>query len=177
MNRVKVLFIAAVFILSGLVFSQGTQAANTSNLKIGYVNYAALFQGYDKTKEAYVKLKEKSQEKQKQGEKLVEEVRNMKNELELLSDRQRDKKQVEIDERIRRLQDFEREAKVDLDREKDSIEKEIFKEIEAVINDYSVKKGYSMILTDRVVVYGDGQYDITREILNLLNSKYRKTGR
>jgi len=177
MNRVKVLFMLAVFILSGLVFSQGVQAANTNTMKIGYVDYAALFQGYDKTKEAYVKLKEKSQEKQKQGEKLVEDVRNMKNELELLTDKQRDKKQLDIDEGIRKLQDFEREAKVDLDREKDNIEKEIFKEIEAVINDYSLKNGYSLVLTDRVVVYGEEQYDITREILNLLNSKYRKTGK
>jgi len=108
---------------------------------------------------------------------LIEDVRNMKNEIELLTDKQRDKKQVEIDEKIRVLQDFEREAKVDLDREKDNLEKDIFKEIEAVIERYAVKNAYSLILSDRVLVYAQEKFDITNEILNLLNSKHRKTGK
>ncbi len=175
MSRVKVFCIIAIFILSGLAFSQPARAAE--NMKIGYVDYATLFQGYDKTKQAYMELKEKSQKKQKEGEELIENVRNMKNELELLTDKERDKKQMEIDEGIRKLQDFEREAKVDLDRERDNVEKEIFKEIEAVIDDYSVKNNYSMIVSDRIIIYAKEQYDITREILNLLNSKYRKTAK
>ncbi len=175
MSRVKVLFVLAVFVLIGLVFSQGAKAA--SPMKIGYTDYAAVFQGYDKTKEAYAVIREKSQKKQEEGENLIENVRNMKNELELLTDKQRDKKQLAIDEEIRKLQDFEREAKVDLDREKDNMEKEIFKEIEDVIKQYSVKNGYSLILSDRVLVYKQEQYDITREVLNLLNSKYRKASK
>jgi outer membrane protein len=175
MSRVKVLSVLAVFVLIGLVFSQGAEAA--SPMKIGYADYAAVFQGYDKTKEAYAVIREKSQKKQKEGESLIENVRNMKNELELLTDKQRDKKQVEIDEEIRKLQDFEREAKVDLDREKDNMEKEIFKEIEAVIEQYSIKNGYNLIISDRVLVYKQEKYDITREVLNLLNSKYRKASK
>jgi len=175
MSRVKALFMLAAFVLTGLVFSQGAEAAGP--MKIGYTDYAAVFQGYDKTKEAYAAIREKSQKKQEEGEILIENVRNMKNELELLTDKQRDKKQAEIDKEIRKLQDFEREAKVDLDREKDNMEKEIFKEIEAVIEQYSIKNGYSLILSDRVLVYKQEQYDITREVLNLLNSKYRKTSK
>ncbi len=175
MSKVKVLSILAVFVFIGLVFSQSAEAAGP--MKIGYVDYAAIFQGYDKTKEAYAVLSEKSQKKQEEREAMIEDMRNMKNELELLTDKQRDKKQVEIDEKIRKLQDFEREAKVDLEREKDNVEKKIFKEIEAVIKQYSVKNSYSLILSDRVLVYAQEQYDITHEILNLLNSKHRKTSK
>jgi len=175
MSRRMVLSVLAGFLLMGLLFVQGVQAAEA--LKIGYVDYAAVFQGYDKTKEAYATFREKGQKKQAERDGLIEDVRNMKNEIELLTDKQRDKKQVEIDEKIRVLQDFEREAKVDLDREKDNLEKDIFKEIEAVIEQYAVKNAYSLILSDRVLVYAQEKFDITDEILNLLNSKYRKTGK
>ena len=172
MSKARVLSVLVGFVLMGFVFSQGAQAA--SPLKIGYLDYAAVFQGYDKTKEAYAMFMEKGQKKQAEREGLIEKVRNMKNELELLTDKQRDKKQVEIDEVIRKLQDFERETKVDLAREKDNIEKEIFKEIEVLIEQYAVKNGYSLVFSDRVLVYAQEQYDITHEVLNLLNSKYRK---
>ena len=175
MSKARILSVLAGFLLMGLLSSQGAQAAEA--LKIGYVDYAAVFQGYDKTKEAYAMFREKGQKKQAERDGLIEDVRNMKNEIELLTDKQRDKKQVEIDEKIRVLQDFEREAKVDLDREKDNLEKDIFKEIEAVIERYAVKNAYSLILSDRVLVYAQEKFDITNEILNLLTSKHRKTGK
>lgn len=175
MSKARVLSVLTGFVLMGMLFSQAVQAADA--LKIGYVDYAALFQGYDRTKEAYATFKEKGQKKQTERETLIENVRNMKNEIELLTDKQKDKKQAQIDAEIIKLQDFEREAKVDLEREKDNMEKKIFKEIEAVIGQYSVKNGYRLIFSDRVLVYAQEQYDLTNEILNLLNSKYRKTSK
>ena len=175
MSKARVLSVLTGFVLMGMLFLPPAQAADA--LKIGYVDYAALFQGYDRTKEAYAAFKDKGQKKQTERETLIENVRNMKNEIELLTDKQKDKKQAQIDAEIIKLQDFEREAKVDLEREKDNMEKEIFKEIEAVIEQYSVKNSYSLIFSDRVLVYKQEQYDLTNEILNLLNSKYRKTSK
>jgi outer membrane protein len=105
---------------------------------------------------------------------MVDNIKNMKNELELLSDNEKQKKQDLIDTEVRKLQDFDKEAKEGLQRERDDMVREILKEIDAVIKDYASKNGFTLVLNNRVLVYAEEQYDITKEILNILNSKYRR---
>ena len=175
MHRVKVVFLLSVFLLSCFYLPQNAQAA--APLKIGYIDVAAVFDGYDKTKEEDAKLGAKSQGKQAQRDKMVESVRNMKNELELLSEKEKEKKQSQIDDQIRKLQDFDREGKAELQRERDDMVRVILKDIETVINEYASKNGYTMILNNRVLEYAPEEYNITKEVLNVLNSKYRRSGR
>jgi outer membrane protein len=175
MHRVKEVFFLSVFLLSCFYLPQNAQAA--APLKIGYIDVAAVFDGYDKTKEEDAKLGAKSQDKQAQRDKMVESVRNMKNELELLSEKQKEKKQSQIDDQIRKLQDFDREGKAELQRERDDMVRIILKDIEIVINEYASKNGYTMILNNRVLEYAPEEYNITKEVLNVLNSKYRRSGR
>jgi outer membrane protein len=175
MRRTNVVILSAIFLLSCLYFPQKAQAA--AQAKIGYIDVAAVFDGYDKTKEEDAKLGAKSQSKQAQRDKMVETIRNMKNELELLNEKQKEKKQSQIDDEIRKLQDFDREGKAELQRERDDMVRVLLKDIETVINEYAVKNGYTMILNSRVLEYSLEEYDITKEVLNLLNSKYRRTAR
>lgn len=175
MRRIKEVFLLSVFLLSCFYYPQNAQAATVA--KIGYADVASVFDGYDKTKEEDSKLGVKSQSKQAQRDKMVESVRNMRNELELLSEKQKEKKQAQIDDEIRRLQDFDREGKAELQRERDDMVRVILKDIETVINEYAIKNGYTMILNSRVLEYALEEYNITKEVLNLLNSKYRKNGR
>lgn len=146
-------------------------------MKIGYVDVAAVFDGYDKTKEEDAKLGKKSQDKQAQRDKIVESIRNMRNELELLSEKQKETKQLQIDDEMRRLQDFDREGKAQLQRERDDMIRLLLKDIETILNEYAIKNNYTMILNSRVLEYALEEYDITKEILNLLNSKYRRSGK
>jgi len=175
MCRIKGVFLLSVFLLSCFYYPQNAQAATVA--KIGYADVASVFDGYDKTKEEDSKLGVKSQSKQAQRDKMVESVRNMRNELELLSEKQKEKKQTQIDDEIRKLQDFDREGKAELQRERDDMVRVILKDIETVINEYAIKNGYTMILNSRVLEYALEEYNITKEVLNLLNSKYRKNGR
>jgi len=175
MCRIKGVFLLSVFLLSCFYYPQNAQAATVA--KMGYADVAAVFDGYDKTKEEDSKLGVKSQGKQAQRDKMVESVRNMRNELELLSEKQKEKKQAQIDDEIRKLQDFDREGKAELQRERDDMVRVILKDIETVINEYAIKNGYTMILNSRVLEYALEEYNITKEVLNLLNSKYRKNGR
>jgi outer membrane protein len=175
MRSVKVVFLSLVFLFSCFYYSQKSYAAPA--VKIGYIDVAVVFDGYDKTKEEDAKLGAKSQDKQTQRDKMVESIRNMKNELELLSEKQKEKKQSQIDDQIRKLQDFDREGKAELQRERDDMVRVILKDIETVINDYAAKNGYTMILNSRVLEYAPEEYNITKEVLNVLNSKYRRSGR
>ena len=45
------------------------------------------------------------------------------------------------------------------------------KKIEGVVEKYAKGNGYTMILNDRVLLYGQKQDDLTDEILKILNSK------
>lgn len=175
MCRIKAVFLLSIFLLACFYYPQSAQAATA--VKIGYADVAVIFDGYDKTKEEDAELGAKSQSKQAQRDKMVNSVRNMRNELELLSEKQKEKKQSQIDDEIRKLQDFDREGKAELQRERDDMVKVILKDIETVINEYAIKNSYTMILNSRVLEYALEEYNITKEVLNLLNSKYRKSGR
>ena len=52
--------------------------------------------------------------------------------------------------------------------------KDILKEMSDVIKEYGQKNGYSIILNDRVLLYGDSGMDLTNEIIKILNEKYNK---
>lgn len=171
MRRAGTLFLAVLFVFAQPVFTERAQAAEA---KLGYVDIAKVFDTYDKTKDEDGVLTAKSEKEQAKREKTVEKIRNMKNELELLSDKQKQKKQEEIDAEIRGLQDFDRETKAELRRERDDMLRNILKEIDLTIEEYAKKNGYSIIFNSRILVYGEEQYDVTREIINILNSKYRK---
>mgnify|MGYP001582199729 CR=1 FL=1 len=171
MKRSYIVFLAALSILLSAGLTRNAQAAD---LKIGFVDIAAVFDSYDKTKEQDSILADKSAQEKLKRDKMVEKVNNMKNELELLSDKQKQKKQEEIQEEITSLQDFDTQTKATLKRERDDMLRDILKEIDATISEYAQKNGYSVIFNSRILVYGEEQYDITREITNILNSKYRK---
>jgi outer membrane protein len=174
MYRARMIIVLCIFMLSGLFAAPVARAAD---MKIGHVDIAAVFDGYDRTKEEDAKLGVKSQDMQAQRDKMVENVRNMRNELEMLSEKQKEKKQTQIDDAIRKLQDFDREGKAELQRERDDMVRVILKDIETVMNEYSIKNNYTMIINSRVLEYARDEYDVTKEILNLLNAKHRRSSR
>jgi Skp family chaperone for outer membrane proteins len=52
--------------------------------------------------------------------------------------------------------------------------KDIIKEMSDVIKEYGEKNGYSIIVNDRVLLYGDPGMELTNEIIKLLNDKYKE---
>ncbi|MFH1867597.1 MAG: OmpH family outer membrane protein [Candidatus Omnitrophota bacterium] len=171
MRRFIVFSLLALFILSGNGLIREAQAAD---IKIGYVDVAAVFDSFDKTKDQDKILSDKSEQKQSKRNSMAESIRNMKNELELLSDKQKDKKQEDIQKEIGNLQDFDLQTKAELKRERDDMVRDILKEIDTTISEYSKKNDYGIVFNSRILVYAQEQYDITREIVNILNSQYRR---
>jgi outer membrane protein len=145
-----------------------------AELKIGYIDAIKVFDNYEKTKEQDKILEQQSDKKKQEREKLVNEVRKMKDELDVLSSKAKEQKQAQIDEKLKNLQDYDQKTRTELGQQRDKMARDILKEIEQIVNKYAEDNGYNIILNSRTLVYGQQQYDLTDKILELLNSKNKK---
>lgn len=142
--------------------------------KIGYVDLARIFDEYQKTKDFDKTLEGKGQAKQAERDKMVNEVKKLRDEAELLSAKAKDDKQVLIDEKIKALQEFDRGTRDDLRKQRDAMVRDILKEIETVIQDFGKAQGYSFIFNDRVLVFKSEGSDLTAQVIKTLNDGYAK---
>jgi outer membrane protein len=142
--------------------------------KIGYVDLARVFDEYQKTKTFDKSLETKGSSKQQERDRLVNEVKKLRDEAELLGAKAKDDKQVQIDEKIKTLQDFDRTTRDALRKERDGMVRDILKEIETVIQDFGKQQGYSFIFNDRVLVFKNETSDLTPQIIKVLNDSYAK---
>ena len=166
----KRIAMAAVVILglavTGCIFGG---EASAKEYKIGYVDLAKVFDQYGKTKEAEKALTEKGKAKEAERKNMVDDLRKLKDEQALLSDKAKAEKQAVIDDKVKLLQDFDRKAQDGLLKERNDMLGGILKDIEKVVADYSKEAGYDIILNSRTLLYGSDQYDLTSEILKRLN--------
>ena len=151
-----------------------TASAQAAPDKIGSVDLARVFDGYQKTKELDKALESKGAAKQADRDKMVADVKKLRDEAELLSAKAKDDKQVVIDEKIKALQDFDRTTRDALRKERDGMVRDILKEIEVVMQDFGKSQGYTYIFNDRVLVYKTDQSDLTTQVIKVLNDNYAK---
>jgi outer membrane protein len=156
-----------MFSFTGISFCQ-------TESKVGFVDLSRAFDEYQKTKDFDKDLEKKGDSKQEQREKLVKDIRKMREEIELMNDKAREKKEQDIEAKIKALQDFDQDAKTVLTKERDDMVRDILKEMNDVIQEYGEGQGYSIILNDRVLLYGNKAMDLTDEIIEILNSRYKK---
>ena len=142
--------------------------------KIGTVDLARVFDEYQKTKEFDKSLEAKGAAKQADRDKMVADVKKLRDEAELLSAKAKDDKQAGIDEKIKALQDFDRTTRDALRKERDGMVRDILKEIEVVIQDFGKAQGYGYIFNDRVLVFKSEQNDLTTQVIKVLNDNYSK---
>jgi len=158
-----------VFIFNnvGVVFSE--------TFKIGYVNLGKVFDEYEKTKEYDKTLEIKGSEKRKERDKLVNDIKRLRDELELLSDKGKEDKQTQIDSKVTELKRFDTDVREELTRQRDNFLKEIIKEIYAIVEEYGQKEKYTMIIrSEGMIIYGDKGIDLTGQITKILNERYKK---
>ena len=165
MRKVLTLISVCMFLFSGIVFAEPQG-------KIGYVDLSRSFDEYQKTKDFDKALEKKGDVKQEQREKLVKEIRKMRDEVELMNERARKKREQDIESKIKSLQDFDQDAKATLTKERDDMVRDILREINDVIQEHGEKNGFSIIVNDRVLLYGDQSGDLTDEIIKILNDNY-----
>ena len=166
-QKAMILGLAAMILFS-------VPSAQAAADKIGSVDLARVFDGYQKTKELDKALESKGLAKQADRDKMVAEIKKFRDEAELLSAKAKEDKQVVIDEKIKTLQDFDRTTRDALRKERDGMVRDILKEIEVVMQDFGKNQGYSYIFNDRVLVYKTDQSDLTTQVIKVLNDNYAK---
>lgn len=169
-NYINRFFKTAFF--SAMILSISSGAVFAANY--AFVDVAKVFDEYNKTKDNDSVLKEMGQSKEQERENLVNEIRALKDELVLMNDDAKVAKQEALDKKIRDLQDFDRETKRELGERRSKLVREIFQDIDDVVQRYGEKKGYDMIFNERALLYHNPKLDTTAEILAELNKAYKK---
>lgn len=176
--RKTLVFLSMMVLGAGLLcpadHAESAETETPAVHKIGVVNLNRVFKEYEATKLQESKLEKISTEKQAEREKIVTEIRNMRDELALLNDANRDKQREAIDEKLKTLAQFDEQARDLLRGQREEAIQGLLKEIEGIVNAYAKQKGFDLILTDRAVLYFAPGIDVTQDILILLNQQYSK---
>lgn len=165
MKKLLVVLCAGVlvsFVLTGLAF-----AAN----KFAFINLSRAFSEYSKTKDYDKTLSDKENNYITERDKKLADLNTLRDKISLLSDKEKDAKKGELENKTKSVKDFVTQKETDLRKEQEDKMKEILKDIEETVKSYSEKEGYTMVFNDRVLVYQDKGMDITDNILDLLNKK------
>jgi len=165
MRKIVVLGIAALFVI-GLLCGNAT----AKEYRIGYVDLARVSDEYAKTKEYDKSLETQIKAKDAERQKLVDEIRKLKDEQALLSDKAKAEKQTIIEDKIKNLQEFDKKFRDDLVKQRNQMYNEIQKDVEGVISVYSKEAGYDIVLIKQTILYAPGDLDMTNEVIKRLNA-------
>lgn len=146
-------------------------------LKIGFVDLSRVFDDYQKTKEFDKALSEKQKNLEAEIERRSKDIKQLQDTMAVLSDKEKEKRQSDIDAKIKALEEYGKSVGGDLRKERDDKIKDILKDIEKVIKDIASKDGYDLVLNDRVLVYDNKDnkaLDLTDRVVQAVNSGYKK---
>lgn len=152
-------------VLAGKVFAQD---------KFAYIDLKKTFSEYNKTKSYDAILGEKEKSIKTEFDKKLGSLKKLEEELNLLNDKEKQAKKPDYDAKVNDLKEFDQQKATDLRKERDEKIQEILKDIEAAVNQYSIKQGYTFVFNDMVLVYKTKSVDITDDIIKILNSGYKK---
>lgn len=168
MNRKA--FFACLFVATMFLWAGQASAAD----KFAYVDLTRTFSEYSKTKDYDKVLGDKQGAYEQEREKMVNDVKAAEDKMKLLSEKEKEAKKGDLENKINALREFDRAKQTDLRKEQDDKMKELLKDINDVIKQYAEKEGYSMVFNDRVLVYQDKSMDITDKIIAILNKGSKK---
>ena len=161
----------------GLAIIFGVMATGISlaaDLKIAYVDLAKVFDNYQKTKEFDAVLQSEGEAFQKQRDAMVQKIQDAQSKLSLMNDTEKAAKQADIEKQKDAVVAFDKEKRTELAKKRDDKVREILTEIQNVVSGIATKEGYTYVLNDRVMIYGDPQFNITDEVMKTLNDSYKK---
>lgn len=168
MKAVKVMGLAVMF---GMM---ATGIGLAADLKIAYVDLAKVFDNYQKTKEFDAVLQSEGADFQKQRDAMVQKIQDAQSKLSLMSDAQKTSMQADIEKQKDDVIAFDKDKRTELAKKRDDKVREILTEIQNIVSGIATKDGYTFVLNDRVMIYGDAQYNITDEVMKALNDSYKK---
>ncbi|MFH1360002.1 MAG: OmpH family outer membrane protein [Candidatus Omnitrophota bacterium] len=163
--KICAVMMAVIFVF----YAFGAQAQGKDEGKIAYVDIGQLFDGYSKTDSYDKMLEEKYNTYEQERTKRLEKIQDARGKLSVLKKEEKDKLEEQIKKDEASLLDFDREQQTDLKKQRDERIREILLEIEKVVREFAEKGNYSIIINDKVLIYGKETLDITEQVLKDLN--------
>ncbi|MCQ9207790.1 MAG: OmpH family outer membrane protein [Omnitrophica bacterium] len=163
-----------LFVLIIALFCSGVTSSYAQDLKLGFISLKKVLDNYEKVKDGEDILLKEAEKKNAQRDKLVKEIKNLREKIDLLQDKQREKKRRELNEKVKKLQDFTYETRTDLRQKRDEKFMEIMKEVKAVIEEYGSSRNYNIIIDDTLLLYKDQGLNVTDDLIKILNQRYKK---
>ncbi len=151
-----------------------TLPAFAAELKVAYVDVGEVFDNYQKTKDQDLVLKTAGEAKEKERNEMMAKIRSMEDEIALLAADARATKQEALIEKKRQLEDFDRTIRQQLAEQRDKVVREIFQEIDVIVQELSTKGGYDMVFNKRVLLAQKKEFDVTAQVSAELAKKYKK---
>jgi len=167
MRKVLVVLLVALF-------CSGLSSGYAQDLKLGFINLKKVLDDYEKVKDGEGELLKQAESKNGQRDKLVKEIKNLRERIALLKDQQKEKKQQELDQKVKKLQDFTYETRTDLRQKRDEKFMDIMKEVKGVIEEYGSSRNYNIIIDDTLLLYKQEALDVTDDVIRILNQRYKK---
>ncbi len=169
MKKLMGLVVGAVILGSALAgYCQGTNEA-----KIGVISLRKVFDNYEKTAQYDKQLNEEAKQVDLKRQQLEKEIEKIKASLEVLGKEEKQKKLQELRAKQLELRKYVVENMRRISQERERYMKEILRDIKPVITDYAKKHGYKIILNGDMLLYVDEAYDLTDQIVSLLNKNYK----
>ena len=173
MNKKTVFSLALLSLLAGIspaAFAAESVASGVAG-KVGVVNVDRVFKEYKTTQAKEAELQKFTDSKKAEREKKVSEIRSLRDELALLNDENREKQKLVIEQKLQALASFDQQTKLAINDQRDEAISGLLKEIEEVVNTMAKDKGYDLILSDRAILFRTDAYDLTQEVIGVLNTR------
>ncbi|MEI6565238.1 MAG: OmpH family outer membrane protein [Verrucomicrobiota bacterium] len=176
-------------LLAGLLSSTALAQNN-----IGTIDLRKVFDGYWKTKQADVGLKERAADMEKEHKNMVDDLKKGDDDYkqilassndQAVSAEERDKRKKTAESKLKYLTEqketivqYERQARTTLDEQRRRMRDNILGEIRTVVNAKSKTAGFALVLDTAAeslnntpsVLFSSGSHDITDDILKQLNA-------
>ena len=161
------------WIMASMLVVMGPLAL-AAEMKVAYVDVGEVFDNYQKTKDQDLVLKTAGEAKEKERNDMMAKIRSMEDEIALLAADARASKQEQLIEKKRQLEDFDRTVRQQLAEQRDKVVREIFQEIDVIVQDMATKGNYDMVFNKRVLLAQKKNFDITAQVSAELAKKYKK---
>ncbi|MBM3250247.1 MAG: OmpH family outer membrane protein [Candidatus Omnitrophica bacterium] len=165
----KTLWFVASMIF-GLILLTGTAWAE----KFAYVDIIKIASEYNKAKDYNTSLENKAKQFETELDKKANDFKQQQDKFSLLSDKEKDTKRQDLENKFKALEDFRRQKETDLRKEDFENSKVIADDIRNAIKQHAEKEGFTFVFDDRILIYNVKNLDITEKIIDTLNKGYVK---
>jgi outer membrane protein len=177
MKKIVVIIAIAVSIVS----CKDKPAAEVKEVKTAYVDTSVLMKEYTATKDLDAKYKAKGEEKgrqlQAEIDRFKQEASNFQAQAQANGQEWAQKKGAELQRREQQLGQAQQALAQQLQQEGGTEMDSLVSNVKKTIKAYGKEKGYAYIYgtgdSNASILYAEDKFDITKDIIKLLNDKYK----